>query len=101
MTRPALLALALGLALPAADLLAQRRHRRPPRDADAAVPVPPVPRDPAAACHEECNNARAQCCGTSTVNGVCHIRCADVGHFCEMDCDRRFPPGPRPSSSPL
>ncbi len=98
MTRPALLALALGLALPAGDALAQRHRRRPPRDAGA--PAPP-PRDPAAACQAECAAARDQCCRTSTVNGVCHIRCADVGHFCEMDCDRRFPPGPRPPFSPL
>jgi hypothetical protein len=92
MTRLALFALALGLALPTADALAQRR-RRPPRDAGAPAPPPPPPPDPATACYTECAAARDQCCRTSSVNGVCHMRCADVGHFCEMDCDRRFPGG--------
>jgi len=96
LTRPALVAVALALSLPAA---AQRRHRRPARDAGAPVTPPTPPRDPAAECRAACGRAREQCCARSGVNGVCDRGCADVGHFCEMDCDRRFQ-GPRPSARP-
>ncbi|MFO0601867.1 MAG: hypothetical protein U0324_01775 [Polyangiales bacterium] len=95
LTRPALVALALALSLPAA---AQRRHRRPTRDAGAPV-TPPPPRDPEAECRAVCGRAREQCCARGG-NGPCPIGCADVGHFCEMDCDRRFR-GPRPSVRPV
>jgi hypothetical protein len=69
------------------DAGAQRRRRR--SVGDAGVPTLPS-RSPAEACHEACNQAREQCCRNNTVNGTCHIRCADVGRYCELDCDRRF-----------
>jgi len=42
-------------------------------------------------CDDQCNELLRRCCASYASRGQpCNRRCADVGHNCSMDCDRRF-----------